>query len=321
MKNQSEYTSIIGVDVAKDKLDITLNGKVITIKNQKKEIQKKFLDKHSNPQSTLVVVEATGGYESTLVHVLQEKNVPVAVVNPRRVRDFASALGLDAKTDSIDAGVIAHYGQVAKPQPLVAKSEHQKKTEALVDRRSQLLDLINQEQNRLAQCDDNEIAGFIRKSIKSLKKERDLIDKRIADQLANDEQNARKIQILRSCKGVGVVTVSTLIAKLPELGTINREAIAKLVGIAPMNNDTGKSTGKRFIFGGRACVRKVLYMATLVATRFNPQIKSFYQRLLAAGKLKKIALVAAMRKLLTILNSLVKQDQLWIAPAINETSV
>ena len=321
MKNQSEYTSIIGVDVAKDKLDITLNGKVITIKNQKKEIQKKFLDKHSNPQSTLVVVEATGGYESTLVHVLQEKNVPVAVVNPRRVRDFASALGLDAKTDSIDAGVIALYGQVAKPQPLVAKSEHQKKTEALVDRRSQLLDLINQEQNRLAQCDDNEIAGFIRKSIKSLKKERDLIDKRIADQLANDEQNARKIQILRSCKGVGVVTVSTLIAKLPELGTINREAIAKLVGIAPMNNDTGKSTGKRFIFGGRACVRKVLYMATLVATRFNPQIKSFYQRLLAAGKLKKIALVAAMRKLLTILNSLVKQDQLWIAPAINETSV
>lgn len=321
MKNQSEYTSIIGVDVAKDKLDITLNGKVITIKNQKKEIQKKFLDKHSNPQSTLVVVEATGGYESTLVHVLQEKNVPVAVVNPRRVRDFASALGLDAKTDSIDAGVIAHYGQVAKPQPLVAKSEHQKKTEALVDRRSQLLDLINQEQNRLTQCDDNEIAGFIRKSIKSLKKERDLIDKRIADQLANDEQNARKIQILRSCKGVGVVTVSTLIAKLPELGTINREAIAKLVGIAPMNNDTGKSTGKRFIFGGRACVRKVLYMATLVATRFNPQIKSFYQRLLAAGKLKKIALVAAMRKLLTILNSLVKQDQLWIAPAINEKSV
>ena len=178
------------------------------IKNQKKEIQKKFLDKHSNPQSTLVVVEATGGYESTLVHVLQEKNVPVAVVNPRRVRDFASALGLDAKTDSIDAGVIAHYGQVAKPQPLVAKSEHQKKTEALVDRRSQLLDLINQEENRLAQCDDNEIAGFIRKSIKSLKKERDLIDKRIADQLANDEQNARKIQILRSCKGVGVVTVA-----------------------------------------------------------------------------------------------------------------
>lgn len=321
MKNQSEYASIIGVDVAKDKLDITLNGKVITIKNQKKEIQKKFLDKHSNHQSTLVVVEATGGYESTLVHVLQEKNVPVAVVNPRRVRDFASALGLDAKTDSIDAGVIAHYGHVAKPQPLVAKSEHQKKTEALVDRRSQLLDLINQEQNRLAQCDDNEIAGFIRKSIKSLKKERDLIDKRIADQLANDEQNARKIQILRSCKGVGIVTVSTLIAKLPELGTINREAIAKLVGIAPMNNDTGKTTGKRFIFGGRACVRKVLYMATLVATRFNPQIKSFYQRLLAAGKLKKIALVAAMRKLLTILNSLVKQDQLWIAPVIKEKSV
>lgn len=321
MKNQSEYTSFIGVDVAKDKLDITLNGKVITIKNQKKEIQKKFLDKHSNPQSTLVVVEATGGYESTLVHVLQEKNVPVAVVNPRRVRDFASALGLDAKTDPIDAGVIAHYGEVAKPQPLVAKSEHQKKTEALVDRRSQLLDLINQEQNRLAQCDDDEIAGFIRKSIKSLKKERDLIDKRIADQLANDEQNARKIQILRSCKGVGVVTVSTLIAKLPELGTINREAIAKLVGIAPMNNDTGKKTGKRFIFGGRACVRKVLYMATLVATRFNPQIKSFYQRLLAAGKLKKIALVAAMRKLLTILNTLVKNDQLWINPALKEKSV
>lgn len=321
MKSQSNYACVVGVDVAKDKLDISLEGKVITIKNRKQEIKTKFIDKLSDPQGTLVVVEATGGYEAVLVDLLHELNIAVSVVNPRRVRDFANAIGMDAKTDAIDAEVITQYGQVAKPQPVVAKTDHQKKTEAFVNRRVQLLDLINQEQNRLAQCRDDEIAKFIKKSIKSLVKERDLLDKRIAQQLASDKLNERKIEILKSVKGVGVVTVSTLIAKLPELGAFNREEIAKLVGIAPMNNDTGKKSGKRFIMGGRGSVRKVLYMATLVATRFNPQIKDFYKRLLAAGKEKKVALVAAMRKLLTILNTLVKKDELWVAPAINKSSV
>lgn len=320
MKNQSEYASIVGVDVAKHKLDINLGGKVVTIKNQKQEIQHKLIKKLPDPKATLVVVEATGGYEAVLIDALHEQKIAVAVVNPRRVRDFANAIGMDAKTDAIDAGVIAHYGQVAMPQPIAAKAEHQKKTEAFVDRRSQLLDLINQEENRLAQCNDKEIAKLIGKSIRSMKKERALLDKRIAEQLENDELNARKIEIIGSCKGVGAVTISTLIAKLPELGEFNREEIAKLVGIAPMNNDTGKKSGKRFITGGRACVRKVLYMATLVATRFNPQIKTFYQRLLAAGKEKKVALVASMRKLLTILNTLIKKDELWTPQAVNKTS-
>ena len=152
MKSQSNYACVVGVDVAKDKLDISLEGKVITIKNRKQEIKTKFIDKLSDPQGTLVVVEATGGYEAVLVDLLHELNIAVSVVNPRRVRDFANAIGMDAKTDAIDAEVITQYGQVAKPQPVVAKTDHQKKTEAFVNRRVQLLDLINQEQNRLAQC-------------------------------------------------------------------------------------------------------------------------------------------------------------------------
>jgi len=201
---------------------------------------------------------------------------------------------------------------VVKPKPHVAKTDSEKKLEAFVTRRRQLLGLINQENNRLQQTRDQEIQQFIRKSLETLKNQVQEIDQRISQAIATDEKNARKIEILQSVKGVGAVSVSTLVAELPELGELNRGQIAKLVGVAPMNSDSGQKTGKRKTTGGRGSVRRVLYMATLVATRFNARIKEFYIRLLAKGKPKKLALVAAMRKLLTILNTLVKKDELWV---------
>jgi transposase len=208
--------------------------------------------------------------------------------------------------------LLAYYGEVVKPRLHVAKSDAETKLEALVTRRRQLLGLINQENNRLQQTRDTEIQEFIRQSLESLKKQVKEIDGRITKSVSADKQNARKIEILQSVKGVGKVTVSTFIAELPELGELNRGQISKLVGVAPLNQDSGKKKGQRVTSGGRSSVRRVLYMATLVATRYNPHIKAFYVRLLAKGKPKKLALVAAMRKLLTILNTLIKKDELWM---------
>ena len=182
----------------------------------------------------------------------------------------------------------------------------------MVTRRRQLLGLITQENNHLQQTRDTEIQEFIRQSLERLKKQVKEIDGRIAKSVSADKQNAPKIEILQSVKGVGKVTVSTFITELPELGELNRGQISKLVGVAPLNQDSAKKKGQRVTSGGRSSVRRVLYMATLVATRFNPQIKVFYVRLLAKGKPKKLALVAAMRKLLTILNRLIKKDELWV---------
>ena len=177
----------------------------------------------------------------------------------------------------------------------------------------QLKTMITQEQNRLGKTHDKEMQKLIKMTLKGLKSQRLKIDRLIAKHLQDDKANARKIEILNSVKGVGPVMISTILSKLPELGKLNREQLAKLVGVAPMNNDTGKRSGKRRIIGGRSSVRTALYMSALVATRHNPKIKCFYQRLLAAGKEKKVALVAAMRKLLSILNTLIKKDELWIA--------
>jgi transposase len=318
---QSAFSCVVGVDVSKAKLDVAFseNEKSVTIKNTETDIVKELIERIDSA-STLVVMEATGGYEELLVTLLHQHNIPLAVVNPRRVRDFAKALGRDAKTDPIDAGVIAYYGQVAQPTPQLAKCEDEKKLKALVERRRQLLDLIGQENNRLQQTTDREIKEFIRQSLKSLKKQCQSIDGRLAKCVKSDTKNQRKVEILDSVKGLGPVTISTFLAELPELGELNRGEIAKLVGVAPMNNDTGQRQGRRRTFGGRSHVRRVLYMATLVATRFNPQIKAFYQRLLSNKKEKKVALVAAMRKLLTIVNTLIKNDELW-NPDRNKASV
>lgn len=321
MNAQSPFSVIVGVDVSKDKLDFAFaDGKeTLSIDNSQQQIVAELIERIKTPQSTLVVMEATGGYEELLVTQLQQHHIAVAVVNPRRVRAFAAGIGKDAKTDLIDAQVIAFYGQVVKPAAQAARSDDEKKLQALVERRRQLLDLINQENNRRQQTADPEIQEYIQQSLETLKNQVKTIDERLARCVQADTANARKVEILVSVQGVGPVAVSTILAKLPELGKLNRGEIAKLVGVAPLNNDSGQSSGQRRTFGGRAYVRRVLYMATLVATRFNSRIKTFYQRLLREGKPKKLALTAAMRKLLTILNTLIKTDQLWKEPC--KTSV
>ncbi len=327
IKTQYPFSQFVGVDVSKATLDFAfidgtlIDGKQsLSIGNTEEQIVGELIGRIKSPQSTIVVMEATGGYEDRLVTLLHQHKIALAVVNPRRVRDFADGIGRDAKTDPIDAGVIAYYGYVAKPAAQVAKSEEEKKLRALVERRRQLLGLITQEGNRLQQTVDREIQEYIQQSLETLKKQVKTIDERLAKCVKADTVNARKIEILESAKGLGPVAVSTLVAELPELGTLNRGQIAKLVGVAPMNRDSGKSTGRRRTFGGRSYVRRVLYMATLAAARFNPKIKAFYQRLVAQGKPKKVALIAAMRKLLTILNTLIKNDVLWNEEP-NEASV
>ena len=322
MKAHYPFSLFLGVDVSKAKLDFVFADDPHTrsIENTAEQIVGELIGRIEQPQSTIVVLEATGGYEERLVTLLHQHHIAVAVVNPRRVRDFASGIGKDAKTDPIDAQVLAFYGQVVKPAAQAAKSDEEKKLQSLVERRRQLLDLINQENNRLQQTADSEIRGYLQQSLETLKKQVKTIDERLAQCVHEDTANARKIEILESVKGVGPVAVSTFLAELPELGALNRGEIAKLVGVAPMNHDSGQTAGRRTTQGGRSYVRRVLYMATLVATRFNPTIKTFYQRLLKAGKPKKVALTAAMRKLLTILNTLIKNNELW-NPELNKASV
>ena len=313
MTDQSPFSVFVGVDVSKAKLDFAFaNGQeTFSIDNTPQKIVAELVGRIKNPQATLVVMEATGGYEELLVTLLHQHDIAVAVVNARRVRQFAAGIGQDAKTDPIDANVIAFYAQVVKPAAQVAKSTEEKKLKALVERRRQLLDLISQENNRRQQTSDGEIQEYIKQSLEALKQQVKTIDQRLAKCVQADTANARTVEILKSVKGVGPVAVSTILAQLPELGQLNRGEIAKLVGVAPQNHDSGQASGQRRTFGGRSYVRRVLYMATLVATRFNTTIKAFYQRLLKQGKLKKVALTAAMRKLLTILNTLVKTNQLW----------
>jgi len=242
---------------------------------------------------------------------LAKHALAAAVVNPRQVRDFAKGIGKDAKTDLIDAKVIATFAAVVQPQSLAAKSDHEQKHAALVTRRGQLLQLINQEKNRLQQAWDRDVQKSIRDVLKSLEKQLKSVDAQLAKMLQSDPRNQRTIEILQSVKGIGPVTISTLLAELPELGKLNRSQVAKLVGVAPINRDSGKASKKRFIGGGRGQVRRVLYMATLVAVRHNETLKAFYQRLKAHGKESKVALVACMRKLITLLNLLIKTNQVW----------
>jgi transposase len=322
MNDRYSFSQFVGVDVSKGTLDVSFDESKpsVTIDNAQGQIVAELVQRIENPDSTIVVMEATGGYENLLVTQLHQHNIAVAVINPRRVRDFADGIGQDAKTDPIDARVIAFYGQVVKPEAQMAKSEEDKKLRALVERRKQLLGLVNQENNRLQQTTDQEIRGYIKESLETLKKQIKVIDGRLDKCVKANTANTRKVEILESVKGLGPVSISTFLAELPELGQLSRGQIAKLVGVAPMNRDSGKFAGKRRTFGGRSYVRRVLYMATLVATRFNPRIKAFYQHLLSQGKPKKVALTAAMRKLLTILNTLTKNDVLWRAEP-NEASV
>jgi transposase len=263
---------------------------------------------------TLVVLEATGGYETTLAGLLVEAGVPVAVVNPRQVRDFARAMGQLAKTDAIDARILATFAAKIQPAARPIPDAATQDLAALVTRRRQIVDMLGAERNRLPLA-RAPLRRSVRDHIRWLERQLAALDADIATLIRQSPVWRERDDLLRSVPGIGPQTASLLITHLPELGHLTRQQIAALVGIAPLNRDSGTHRGRRAIWGGRATVRAGLYMATLVATRYNVVIRAFYQRLVAAGKPKKLALVAAMRKLLTILNAMLHHHQPW-TPAL-----
>ena len=262
----------------------------------------------------LVVLEATGGWEVPLVGALGAAGLPVAVVNPRQIRDFARALGKLAKTDRLDAQVIALFGERVQPTTRPLPDAQAQELTALLARRRQLVEMLTAEGNRLASALPR-LRPQLQEHIAWLKSQLAQVEEDLGRTVRQSPLWREKEDLLRGVPGVGPILTLTLLAELPELGTLSRKQIAALVGVAPLNRDSGSLRGKRTVWGGRAPVRAALYMGTLVATRHNPAIRSFYQRLLAAGKAKKVALTACMRKLLTILNAMLKHRTPWMAPS------
>lgn len=310
---KSDKGDYVGIDVGKASLDVSQHqvGKVIRWQNTNQGVSKLGAC-ISEWEPALVVVEASGGYERKILAEMHARDIMVVVANPTRVRAYANAAGKLAKTDEIDARMIAEYGAVMKPRPQEQKSEKQAEMEALVTRRQQLVSMLSQEKNRLHTTPATTQA-HVEKHILWLMEELSQIEKEISTLIDSTEEWRQKADLLDSFKGVGKVTIMTLLAKMPELGAVNRQEIAALAGLAPYNKDSGYRRGKRRIFGGRADVRQVLYMATLSAIKSNPQIKTFYTRLVEAGKPKKVAVTAAMRKMLTILNAILRTGKPWQA--------
>jgi transposase len=260
----------------------------------------------------LIVLEATGGLERRAVAALAGASLPVVAVNPRQVRDFAKATGRLAKTDAIDAAVLALFADRIRPQVRPLRDEETQELEALVVRRRQVVDMITAEKNRLiASPSSKRVRTAIGKTIKWLQKQLEEIDSNLDDAVKGSPLWREKDDLLRSVPGVGKVLSRTLLSLLPELGTLGKKQLSALVGVAPLNWDSGQQRGRRSVWGGRANVRAVLYMGALAAARFNPVIRAFHARLIAAGKLPKVALVACMRKLLTILNAIVRDGKSW----------
>jgi transposase len=267
----------------------------------------------------LVVMEATGGYEVPLATTLQAEGFAVAVVNPRRIRDFAKAVGQMAKTDKLDARIIAQFGATLEPMPTEQIRENTQKIKALVARRTQLVGLHTAEANRLEHAGLPEIQRSIDILLKAIKAELESIDRQIEDHIRKTPELKQKSEMLKSVPGIGETTASMLVTELPELGRYNRRQIAALVGVAPINRDSGLFRGKRMTGGGRKDIRSRLFLPTLVAVRYNPILKAYYQRLLEQGKCKMVALIAAMRKLLCILNTMLKNNQNWHPKLIKNT--
>lgn len=303
--------SYIGIDVSKAMLDVHIlpSNKFMQFKNDPSGILK-LVKKINAILPKIVVFESTGGYEAPLAKSLYKAGIPVAVINPRCIRDYARAIGKLAKTDRIDAEVIASYAQKLEPASNYRYDEHQALLIELNTRRQQLNEMITMEKNRL-----DKVTRTIRKSVnnilKVLQKELEAINLTLKDLIENNAEYTKKSKILTSIKGVGDITAAGILAALPEIGTIEPKKISALAGLAPFNCDSGNMRGKRKISGGRTMARQALYMATVVATRHNPHIKDFYQRLCLAGKKKIVALVACMHKLLIIMNALVRKQQLW----------
>lgn len=307
------YCRVIGIDISKNRLDLFDSTSQLDkeISYSIDAIQKKIIKNIQEPSQTLVVCEATGGLEEPLVDALHEANIDVAIANPARVRDFAKGHGFFEKSDSIDARIICLYGQQVKVTIAKRRTQEERNFVALSRRRTQLVQLISQESNRHRQCSDTQTRSLIADMLKALKDQLKSLDSTIAERLKSQAKTDPKVEIVRSVPGVGPVMTATIVADLPEIGTLSRSKIAKLVGVAPIIKQSGKTDGKRRSRGGRSSVRKILYMATLVATRKNPVIRAMYLGLIKRGKLKKVALVACMRRLLTMLNNMVRDNTKW----------
>jgi len=317
----------VGIDVSKEFLDVaTRRGEVSPFRVRRDEDGLSELVQRlikAERQVKLIVLEATGGIERDVVAVLAAAKLPVAVVNARSVRDFARSLGKLAKTDSMDAAVLAHYAEVVEPVAQPVPDALSREVEALLTRRKQVIQTLVSERNRRAGLQLQRIVGpakrvmqSLTRSIAWLEKELASLDDELDDAIKNSPLWKEKDDLLQSVKGVGPVLSRTLLGHLPELGRLNRKQIAALVGVAPFNNDSGTRSGKRSIWGGRAEVRCVLYMASVAAIRFNQVLGPFFRRLVAAGKPKKVALVAVMRKLLTHLNAMMRNHLQAASPAL-----
>jgi transposase len=314
--NEKQAEVYVGIDVSKTKLDVAIgqDGEYWQASNDAVGIAK-IVERLLAIQPTLIVVESTGGLETALITELYAVGLPFALVHPARVRDFARSIGLLAKTDKLDARLLARFGEAIKPPVSRLPGEAEQYLNALMLRRRQLLDILVDEKNHLVSTRLS-LRSMVDEHITWLQEEVAELDQQIDDQICQIPHFKEKEAILRSAKGVGPVLCAKLLSGLPELGQLNRKKIAALVGVAPFNDDSGYRRGKRRTKGGREDVREVLYMATVAAARSNPLIKPFYQHLLKQGKLKKVALVACMRKFLTILNAMLRDMRPFLAPII-----
>lgn len=305
----------VGLDVSKATIDVCVSdGETWQVANDERSMDD-LCERVRALRPALVVLEATGGYELRAAGVLAAAQLPVAVVNPRQVRSYARSVGQLAKTDRIDARILVRFAAGVRPEPRSLPDADTRELEALTMRRRQLIGMLTAEQNRLAMA-----APVTRKQIKAhigwLRRQVSQVDANIDGVVRRSPLFRAKDDLLQSIPGVGDVTSRTLIALVPELGTLDKKQIAALVGVAPLNQDSGTLRGRRRIRGGRARVRSALYMAALVGTRRNPTLKAFYGRLRGAGKPPKVALVACMHKLLTILNAMVRDGRHWEAPCV-----
>lgn len=305
-------SSYVGVDVSKERLDVALRptGGHHWFSNDPDGIEA-LVSRLAEERPALVVLEASGGYERPAAAALAASGLAIAVVNPRQARDFAKATGKLAKTDALDAESLARFAEAVKPEPRVLPGEEAVLLGEILDRRRQLIGMLVAENNRLSATASESVRRRIQAHIRWLEKEISRTDGELEEAIERSPTWRENESLLRSVPGVGPVLARTLLAELPELGTLSHKRLSALVGVAPFNFDSGTLRGRRMVWGGRARVRSTLYMASLAATRYNPAIRAFYERLVAAGKPRKVALVACMRKLLSILNAVVRDRVPW----------
>jgi len=310
--SRKKSKAFIGIDVSKQHLEVAAHESDYQFRcANKASAFAELIAELSALRPALIVLEATGGLEIPIVNALHAAGLPVVVVNPRQVRDFAKALGQLAKTDRLDARVLAHFAAAIKPPLRPIKSKEERELEGLTRRRGQLIDMLTDEKNRRVSAANDTVREKIKEHIDWLEDCIAEIDKQLKALLQTSTCWQAKDQILQSVPGIGPVTSFSMMADLPELGTLNRQKISKLVGVAPLNRDSGQQRGTRHIYGGRARLRSVLYMAALTASRHNPVIKEFFERLCANNKPFKVAITACMRKLLAIINVMVRDNNPW----------